>query len=345
MKAIEWRGGQEYAVVIVPDPRPGPGQVLARIAVTAVCGSDLHLADFGIAPPVIPGHEASGTVVERGEGVHDLSPGDRVALDPVQPCGDCHACARGIEHLCESPRHLGWRDCPGTWAELVAIDAVNAHRLPDSVSLEAASLAEPAAVCRHSLERAGFGPGMSVLVIGDGPFGFLHAQWASLLGARAVIVAGHHDERLSRIAAASGAVVCNTNGEDLPQIVRARAGSAGVDVAIEATGSSDGPGLGIAQLRPRGTLVIFSYVWKPRVLDMGAIHMKELTLAGACRSRNAFGPSIAAIASGGLDTAKLIERTFPLEGLAEALALLRSGRDRVFKVALEPGSQRFMRAR
>ena len=214
------------------------------------------------------------------------------------------------------------------------VDAANAHRLPAGVTFAAASLVEPAAVCRHSLARAGFQPGMSVLVIGDGPFGFLHAFWARILGAGVTLVAGHHDARLARIAGATRAVTCNTRAADLADLVRRTVATPGVDVAIEATGSSDGPGACIAQLKPRGTLVIFSYVWAPRALDMGAIHMKELNLVSSCRSQDAFPACIEAIATGALDTEALIGCALPLERFTEALAALSNDKGKIFKAVL-----------
>jgi threonine dehydrogenase-like Zn-dependent dehydrogenase len=320
----------------VADPRPAAGQVLVRVEATAVCGSDLHLAEFSLAPPVIPGHEAAGTVVECAPEVRGLIPGDRVALDPVQRCGTCAACTGGYEHLCGNVRHLGWGSCAGTWAELVSVDAVNAHQMPAGLGFAEASLAEPSAVCRHSFHRAGFRPGMSVLVTGDGPFGFLHALWAGLLGARPLVVAGHHDKKLQRIAEATGAATCNTLREDLGEIVRSAVGPGGLDLAIEATGSGAAPGLGIALLRPRGTLVVFSYIWKPDTLDMGAIHMKELNLVGSCRSLGVFPSCLDAMARKALDTGFLIDALVPMQRFEEALSMMRTQRDRVFKVGFLP---------
>jgi len=339
MKAIVWRGGEDMRLESVADPRPAPGQVLVRIAVTAICGSDLHLPEFRAVPPVIPGHEAAGTVVECGAGVTRPSPGDRVVLDPVQRCGTCIPCSSGFDHLCENTRHLGSGTCPGTWAELVVADAANAHALPDRVGFAAASLVEPAAVCRHSLQRARVEPGAAVLVMGDGPFGFFHAQWARTLGVRKLVVAGHHEPRLRRIREATGAATCDTTRQDLEALVRDVAGPAGMDVAIEASGSGDAPGQAIPLLRPRGTLVVFSYIWSPRALDMGAIHMKELSLVGSCRSLDAFSPCIEAIAQGSLRPDLLLDARFPIVRFQEALSLLRADRDRLFKVALEPDAE------
>jgi threonine dehydrogenase-like Zn-dependent dehydrogenase len=336
MRAIVWHGGRDMRLETVPDPKPGRGQVLVKVEATAVCGSDLHLVEFGATPPVIPGHEAAGTVVECAPGAEGLAPGDRVALDPVQRCGTCRPCTSGIEHLCENVRHLGLGACAGTWAELVAVDGTNAHRLPTGLGFPEASLAEPSAVCRHSLGRAGFEPGMSLLVMGDGPFGFLHAQWGKILGARTIVVAGHHDEKLRRISAATGAVTCNTLRDDLAAFVRTAAGTDGLDVAVEATGSGDSPGFAIPLLKQRGILVVFSYIWKPSALDMGAIHMRELRLVGSCRSMGVFPACLQAMARKELNTGLLLDALVPMERFQEALELMRGGKERVFKVGLLP---------
>jgi threonine dehydrogenase-like Zn-dependent dehydrogenase len=342
MKAVVWRGGQTYGLEEVADPRPEARQVLVKIGVAAICGSDYHLEDWKTEPPVIPGHEASGTVVEVGSeagslGAAPLRPGDRVALDPVQICGSCWACTHGIPHLCTKCRHLGSMQTPGTLAEYVAVDAANAHRLPEAVSLEAASLAEPAAVCLESFRRSKLEPGMTVVVIGDGPFGFFHAQIAKVLGARSVVVAGHHDERLARIRKTTGAVTCNTHREDLAAVSRGEAGEDGADIVIEATGSGDSPGLGLPLLRPRGTLVVFSYIWKPEPLDMGLIHMKELSLLGSCRSLEAFDTCIGWMADGRIYPEALLDLKVPFSECMRALADVRSKKAAIFKAAMVAG--------
>jgi threonine dehydrogenase-like Zn-dependent dehydrogenase len=341
MKAIVWRGESNYRVEDAAHPRPGDHQVLVEIAVTAICGSDMHLADFKAQPPVIPGHEAAGTIVEVGADVSATDRqapklGDRVALNPVQSCGDCHACKHGLRHLCMKCRHLGTTETAGTWAEYVAVDAACVHRIPKGVSLESASLTEPAAVCLESFRRADLHAGDSVVIIGDGPFGFLHAQIARLLKAGIVVVAGHHDQRLKRINAACAVVTCNTHREDLSRTVLSHAGGYGVDIVIEASGSADAPNLGLSLLRPRGSFVLFSYVWHPEPLDMGLIHMKELNILGSCRSLDAFDLCLRWMAEDKLDTAILLDRCLPLEEFHRAAEQIRRDKASLFKAALLP---------
>ena len=336
MKALVWKGGHTFTLDEVAEPKPAAGQVVIKVASAAICGSDFHLADFGAQPPLIPGHEVAGTVAEVGPGVNGLRVGDRVALDPVQRCGSCWACRNGVEHLCINCRHLGDHDVPGGWAQYVAVDAANAHRLGEKVSFSEASLAEPMAVCYESFTRAQLKAGQSVLIIGDGPFGFLHAQIARARGAAKVVVSGHYDKRLERIATVSGALVCNTHQQSLEELLAKEVGPPGVDVVVEATGAAASPNIGLKALRPRGAIVIFSYIWKPEALEMGLIHMRELNVLGSCRSLGAFEPCLKMLADGKLNTAALVNLQEPLAEAPAAMEALRKRKSEIFKVVLHP---------
>jgi threonine dehydrogenase-like Zn-dependent dehydrogenase len=263
-----------------------------------------------------------------------------VALDPVQRCGRCWCCTHGAEHLCENVRHLGMPGVAGPWAEVVAVDAANAHRIPDGVDFAAACLCEPAAVCYESYQRAGLQPGGRVLIIGDGPFGFLHAQIGRALGAGLVIVAGHYEQRLARINAETGALVCNTHHQDLTKLVKEKAGPPGLDLVIEATGAGASPYLGLSVLRPRGTLVIFSYIWKPQALDMGKIHMREINILGSCRSRGAYDPCLRLMGEGRLNTGSLVDLRLRLEDYGEAMEKLAKNKADIFKCVFFPTRKR-----
>ena len=333
MRALRWHGGQSYRLEELPDPEPGPEQVLVQVEVGAVCGSDLHLEDFGARPPVIPGHEAAGVVVACGAQISAPAPGTPVTLNPVQWCGSCYYCTRDLEHLCANTRHLGGEGVPGTWADLVCIDARNTHVVPEGVTPAAASLTEPTAVCLESFERASLAPGQSVLVLGDGPFGFLHAQIARALGADPILVAGHHDARLDRIGRATGASTCNTHTVDLDELTGDVSDGVGVDVVIEATGSGGSLNPALRALRSRGTLVVFSYIWKPEVPNMGLIHMRELNVLGSCRSHRAFDRCLELMAEGRINTELLLDLLVPLERHQEAIEAVRVRKERHFKTA------------
>jgi threonine dehydrogenase-like Zn-dependent dehydrogenase len=337
MKALVWKGETDFVVEEVPAPKARSGRLVVKVEYAAVCGSDFHLADFGATPPLIPGHEAAGTVAEVGKNVKGFKTGARVALNPVQYCGKCYCCKNKIQHLCANYRHLGDGDIPGAWAEYVAIDAVNAHPVPSGVDLLSATLTEPVAVCYESFVRAGLKPKDAVLVIGDGPFGFLHAQVARAMSAKTIIVAGHYPKRLERIAAQTGAVTCNTHTEDLNGILAKHAPKHGLDVVVEATGAGGSPDIGIRALRPRGSLVIFSYIWKPQPLEMGLIHMKELNVYGACRSLNTFKPCLELMNKKKINTRLLADVIVPFGEYRTAMDTLKNQKERVFKAVFTPG--------
>jgi threonine dehydrogenase-like Zn-dependent dehydrogenase len=336
MKALVWQGGTNYAVEECAPPEAGPGRIVVKVEAAAICTTDLHMDYFGVKPPLILGHEVSGTVAEVGEGVSELAVGDRVALDPVERCGECWCCTHGIAHLCSNFRHLGYGDMPGGWAEYVDILAVNAHPVPERASFPAASLLEPLAVCYESFERGGLSPGDKVLIMGDGPFGFIHAQLARALGAGKIIVAGHYHKRLLRIARETGAITCNTHQQDLQEILSSYVGSPGVDMVIEATGAGASPNVGIKALRPRGTLVLFSAVWEPEALDMGTIHMNELNIVGSCRSLGGYGAGLELLAAGKVDTEALVDLQLPLSQHKRAFETLLQKKEEVFKVIFLP---------
>lgn len=336
MKAVVWHGGHDFKLEDVDPPRVKTGQLIVRVEAAAICGSDFHQDEFGTKPPLVLGHEISGVVADVGSSVTGISTGDRVALDPVQKCGACWCCSNGIEHLCQNCRHLGDQSVPGGWAEYVAVDARNAYVIPNNVDFTPACLLEPSAVCHQSLERTRFGAGDSILIIGDGPFGFLHAQLAQAKGAGKIIVTGHYDERLERIAALTGAITCNTHYQELAPIIQDEIGLPGVDVAIEATGAGDAPDLGIQALRPRGSIVIFSYIWKPLPIQMGLIHMRELNVLGSCRSQRGYQPCLDLMGEGKLDPAALIDVLVPLEDHQVAVDALIHRKAHVFKAVFQP---------
>ena len=336
MKALVWHGGHNLKVEEVARPVAGPGQVMVKVEAAAICTSDLHMDELGSSLPLILGHEVSGTIAGIGESVSGLAIGDAVALDPVQRCGSCWCCTHGIEHLCMNCRHLGWGTIQGGWAEYVAIDAANAHAMPEGVCFAAGCLAEPVAVCYESFQRAALKRGDQVLIIGDGPFGFLHAQMARALGAAKIIVAGHYDKRLARIAAQTQAVTCNTHHQELSDILNAEVGAPGVDIVVEATGAGASPHIGIKALRPRGTIVIFSYIWKPEVLDMGLIGARELNVLGSSRSLNAYGVCLDLMGRGKVDTEALVDMKAPLADFQRALDAVTQQKRDVFKAVFLP---------
>jgi threonine dehydrogenase-like Zn-dependent dehydrogenase len=201
-----------------------------------------------------------------------------------------------------------------------------------------AALTEPVAVCYHSYQRSKLKEGDNILVLGDGPFGYFHAVLARILGADQIIVAGHYDKRLERIADAADAITCNTHKQSIEEVLHKSIRTSGIDVVIEATGNGAIVNTGLKALRPQGTMVVFSYIWKPDTLEMGFIHMNEIQLVGACRSLHSFEPCLELIQSKQIEPYSIIDGIYPLDQWKDARIQLQNNKQNTFKVVFNPNN-------
>jgi len=192
MKVAELTGRGEFTLVDQEPPKPGPGELLVRVAAVGICGSDMHafaegaVGDSPCKYPMVLGHEPAGVVEGVGEGVTGWGRGDRASLEPAIFCYHCRFCLAGHNNLCENLRFMSTAAVPGFFRELVTLPAVNAFLIQASTSLEAATLVEPLAVILHSLDLGGFQAGESAVVAGAGPIGLLTMAVLKLMGARRI---------------------------------------------------------------------------------------------------------------------------------------------------------------
>jgi len=188
-----------------PRPVPKPTEVVLNVAAASICGSDLHMADWHpmarwMKTPVILGHEFAGTVTEVGSDVRDLRAGDAVAVESVIWCGRCPQCRAGKTNVCVDRRLFGIHE-PGGLAEAVAVPERLTHKVPESLPIEHAALAEPTTVALHAVLLQPPRPGDTVLVTGPGPVGLLAGRIARAFGAR-VFVSGTSSDAATRLPAA-----------------------------------------------------------------------------------------------------------------------------------------------
>jgi len=183
--------GRPLEIAEVPDPKPGPSDLVLRVKACGICGSDLHAASL---PPGLPagsvmGHEFAGEVVELGrDAAVQFRVGERVCALPFFGCGRCRACLAGDGIHCPQIVTTGLGASPGAYAEFVRVGAGETLRLPESVSFREGALVEPLSVGLHAVHEARLEPGANVLVIGAGPIGLAVALWARFFGARTVMV-------------------------------------------------------------------------------------------------------------------------------------------------------------
>ena len=188
MRAIVLDRPGSFRVTEVPDPTPGPGQVVVKVDACGICGTDLHIMDGEFPPtpyPITPGHEFAGTIAAVGADVTmDLPVGAPVAVDPSIYCGHCRRCRAGRANLCENWAAIG-DTVDGAFAEYVAVPAANVYRLPAGFDGQTAAMVEPLACAVHGLRRLGPVFGDSVVLTGAGTMGLLLLQLLVHAGAGA----------------------------------------------------------------------------------------------------------------------------------------------------------------
>jgi L-iditol 2-dehydrogenase len=310
----------------VADPEPGPGEVLLEVRAAAVCGSDLHRFLRGHREyPMILGHEAAGVITAVGEGADAALVGRHAALVPLIPDHTCPQCLAGRFSACGAYTFVGSRRA-GALAERVAVPAANVLPVPDDLPFEHAALIEPSTVARHLLDLGGFTPGGSAIVLGAGSIGLMIIQWLRILGARTIIATDVSDANLETALVLGAHVTLNPSRADVAAEVRAITG-AGVDLALEASGSPAALAQVVDVTRPRGAVVLGGNQPPDAQLPMAfveALMRRELVLTGGFMSYSAPWPghewtdSLQAAVDGSLDMPTMISHRAPL---SEAPAL------------------------
>jgi len=328
MKALRFEEIGRLELVEVETPRIRPDQLLVRNGAATICTSDLHDLHgnpFEIDLPVILGHEGAGTVVEVGEAVTGFRVGDRIAAHPVHPCRQCATCRSGTEHLCTEMEHFGL-NLPGTFAEYFVVRADRARVIPDEVDFAVAALTEPVCVSLEAVRQANLAPGGSLLVIGDGPFGVLMARLAGEADLGRVVIAGHHEFRMS-FASMAQAIDLRPK-PDPASALREASGGEGFDAVILAVAAKEAVSLGLDALRPKGRLVIFAPMPGETPVDLFTVLLRELEIVGSVNDPGLMDEAIAALSRPSLALGDLVTHRFRIDDYRVAFALAgnRQGR-------------------
>jgi L-iditol 2-dehydrogenase len=338
-RAAVLHGPGDVRVERRPVPEPGPREVLVEIAAVGVCGSDVHyyehgrIGSFVVEQPMVLGHESSGRVVALGAGASKHAVGDRVALEPGVPCGNCRECRSGRYNLCRDVRFFATPPIDGAFANYVTIHEDFAFALPESVSDEAGALMEPLSVAVWACQKASVSAGDRVLVTGAGPIGLLAVQSARAFGATEITVTDVNPHRLA-LAERTGATQA-INVAELPlEDTGIKA-----DALIECSGYPASLKAGISSLRPAATAVLVGMGPEEEgVVPLALIQNHELWLTGTFRYANTYPTAIALAANGRVDLESIITAHY---GLDEAEAALRAGREdpTAVKVMVMPASR------
>jgi L-iditol 2-dehydrogenase len=324
-----------------PVPSIAADQVLVRVRAVGVCGSDVHywysgrIGPVAVESPMILGHECAGEVVELGANVSHLHVGDRVALEPGVPCGQCEFCRAGRYNLCPEVVFFATPPVDGAFCEYVAHRAAFAYRLPEEVSYEEGAMCEPLSVGIHAVRRAGIGLGDSVLITGAGPIGLVTLMAARAAGATMTIVTDLQPGRLQLARELGATVSVDIRSHDAQAIVRDLTAARGVDATIECTGASRAMLTGITSVKRGGTAVWVGTADDAYTIPAVDVIRRALTVRGIFRYRHTYPPAIDLIATGQAEVARLITHRFPLDRLQEAMETAHTGRDGAVKVIVE----------
>lgn len=318
--------GGSLEVREVPDPVPGPGELLVRVRACGICGSDLKTAGLLPDGPVL-GHELAGEVVAAAPDVAaDWPIGTPVVSLPVKGCGTCPDCLADDPARCASGALLGVGGEAGAFAELMVVAARSAYRWEGS-SFDLGALVEPVAVGLHVVNAGGVAAGQRVLVVGAGPVGLCVALWAARRGAAEIVLSDPSPERRRDAHLFGATSVVDPTVEDI---------GGGYDVVVECVGAVGMVDLCIGALRPRGRAVIAGVCMEADPFWPIAAVTKDVTLAFASYyTGSEFAESARLVASGELDASALVTRTVSLDELPAAFAHLKTAKDQR-KVLVRP---------
>ncbi len=329
MRACVWYGRQNSKVVDVPEaPPPGPGEVKIKVGWAGVCGTDLHEWAAGpiwmpITPhpltgkaaPLTQGHEFAGIIEEVGPEVVDFKPGDRVTADSATWCGKCWACLRHEYSLCDVAAFLGLgRD--GVFAPYVTIPTGGIFHIPDNLSLQKASFAEPTAVAVHVLRRGRLIPGESVLVIGAGNQGLLQYQILKNSAASQIFMVELKGMR-AEVARSLGATVFDPREVDVVAEIKKQTDGNGVDLAIDDAGQEETLCMALQATRTQGRVVEVGIFEKPITFHPNNLVLHERELIGILNNGGEFPQAIQFLADGRVDPTPLISNRIDLEDVVE----------------------------
>ena len=327
----------------VPIPSlDGSDQVLVQIKAVGICGSDLHFYERGrigtfiVRIPLILGHEAAGEVIEVGEQVSNVQPGDRVAIEPGYTCRRCEFCRSGRYNLCPDVSFMAAPPVDGAFCEYVTWPADFLFKLPEAMSYEEGAMIEPLAVGVHAAGLSEISMGDSVAILGAGPIGLVSLQAAAAAGATLTIATDIIPSRL-QMAHHLGATHTLDASNDVVEAVLELTEGRGVDVVIDCVGLAETVRQAISMVRRGGHIQAIGMAQDTiDQFPLFDIVNGEISLSGSFRYVNCYPSAIAAVQDGKIDVESLITHRFPLAETPEAMAWVAQNKDQVIKAVIQP---------
>lgn len=346
MKAIVCHAPEDLRLDNFETDVLGTHQLQVDVAYGGICGSDLHYYQHGgfgtvrIKEPMVLGHEVSGIVRVVGSAVQNFQAGQRIAISPSRPCGQCQYCQKGQHNHCLDMRFFGsamrFPHVQGAFRQTLVIDASQAHPLQDSLSLSLAALAEPLSVGLHAIQRAGSVFGKQVLVTGCGPIGTLLIGALRRAGAARIVAVDIADKPLECARAMGADETINIAKQ--PEALSPFAVNKGVfDVMFEASGNDRALRNGLDVVAPRGVIVSIG-LGGDSTLPLNQLVGKELELRGTFRFHEEFAVAVRFLNEGLIDGRPVISHVMDFDDAIHAFELA-SDKSQAMKVQINFGAE------
>jgi len=339
MRAAVYHNNRDIRLTELPLPEPGPGELRMRIEASGICGSDVIEWYRVRKAPLVLGHEVAGTVEAVGDGVTRFRPGDRVVAAHHVPCNTCRHCLAGHFSTCDTLR--GTTFDPGGFCEQVRLPALNVDRgtfrLPDELSFDEGTFAEPLACVLRAQHLAGLAPGRSVLVLGAGLAGLLHLKLAAALGAGRLLATDLLENR-REAARRCGAAAVFDGRDDVPRLVRDATAGAGADLVVVCADAPEVYRQAFGSVDRGGTVLVFALPQPGRDVPLP---LYELWRDGVRLVTSYAGPpretaeALELLRAGRVRVTDLITHRLPLAETPRGFALVADGRDCI-KVVIRP---------
>jgi threonine dehydrogenase-like Zn-dependent dehydrogenase len=304
MKGLVYTAPFQVEVQALPEPAPGPDEVVVRVAACGICGSDISGFQGKSrirVPPMVMGHEFGGRIAAVGESAPGLVVGQRVVVQPIVGCGHCAYCLNGRPNICPRRELIGGQR-PGAFAEYVKAPARLVYPVSESLSDRAATLVEPLGNAVHMLGLAGGALDRSVVVLGAGTLGLLTVALARLAGARRVIVTDVDTRRLEVASRLGADIAVNAREEGMTQRILDELPD-GAEVVIDAAGYTPSRRQAIALASPGSTVVLLGLSDPTSELSVLDIINREIAVRGSYASTDAeFRHAIAILEDGKIES-------------------------------------------
>jgi 2-desacetyl-2-hydroxyethyl bacteriochlorophyllide A dehydrogenase len=338
MIAAVLRGPRSLTLSSVPSPTPGPTEAVIRVAAAGLCGTDYRIwtGERPVRYPLVMGHEFVGTVAAVGGAVTNVAVGQAVAVEPNYSCGACALCREGNRNLCLSRVAVGI-DVDGGFAEEAVVPARCCWPAPAGLTTARLLLAEPLAVVVRAVGRAAPASGETAAVLGVGSLGLLAVQVLKARGCRVLAVA-RSTRRLALARELGADAVALSGADDDTAAARALSGREGVDLVVETAGTASAVEQAVNLCRPGGRVVLTGLPHEATPLNFFWVVRRELRIIGSMIYQDEFPEAMRLLATGAVQTDRLLSRTFPLDRLDDAFRAHRS--PDAIKIAVVPDSAR-----